>query len=96
MWDWHPHVSCRRCIYLPLSALLFIICLVIFPRVKLSRECESSKHSKSACIMLRTLAMNFSRITDRKQSENEDLSPKQEDKCVKDTRKIGAYLLRSA
>ncbi|AFJ09481.1 hypothetical protein PIN17_A1960 [Prevotella intermedia 17] len=46
--------------------------------------------------MLRTLAMNFSRIFDRKLSGSMDLSPKQEDKCVKDTRKAGAYLLQSA
>ncbi|KXA32328.1 hypothetical protein HMPREF3226_02786, partial [Prevotella corporis] len=37
-----------------------------------------------------------SRISGRKQSENEDLSSKQEDKCVKDARKAGANLLQSA
>ena len=46
--------------------------------------------------MLRTLAMNFSRISDRKLSGNKDLSPKQEDKCVKDARKAGANLLQYA
>ena len=46
--------------------------------------------------MLRTLAMNFSQIFDKKLLESMDLSPKQEDKCIKDTRKAGAYLLQSA
>lgn len=46
--------------------------------------------------MLSTLAMNFSRISDRKLSESMDLSPKQEDKCVKGARKAGANLLQYA
>ena len=44
--------------------------------------------------MLRTLAMNFSQIFDKKLLESMDLSPKQEDKCVKDARKAGASLLQ--
>ncbi|WP_159105344.1 hypothetical protein [Prevotella disiens] len=64
--------------------------------MKLLREDESSKHSESACIMLHSLAMNFSRIFDRKLSESMDLSPKQEDKYRNCARKAGAYLLRSA
>jgi len=36
--------------------------LVLFPRTKLLRERISSKHSESACIMLRSLAMKFARI----------------------------------
>ncbi|WP_232220187.1 hypothetical protein, partial [Prevotella falsenii] len=70
--------------------------LVLFPRTKLSREWVSSKHSESACIMLRTLAINFSRISDRKRSGNKDLSPKQGDKYRNCTGKVGAYLLQSA
>ncbi|WP_309253672.1 hypothetical protein [Prevotella brunnea] len=50
--------------------------------------------------MLRTLAMNFSQIFDKKLLEklleSMDLSPKQEDKCVKDARKAGANLLQYA
>ena len=45
--------------------------------------------------MLRTLAMNFSQIFDKKLLESMDLSPKQEDKCVKDVRKECVYLLQS-
>ena len=46
--------------------------------------------------MLRTLAMNFSQIFDKKLLESMDLSLKQEDKCVKDARKAGTNLLQYA
>ena len=45
--------------------------------------------------MLRTLAMNFSQIFDKKLLESMDLSPKQEDKYRNDARKECVYLLQS-
>ena len=81
---------------LPLSAFVFIICLFLFPRVKLLREWESSKHSESVCMMLRTLAMNFSRIFERKKQDNKDVSQKQEDRYRKWARKVCACLLQPA
>ena len=46
--------------------------------------------------MLRSLAVNLARISDRKQQKNKDLSQEQEDRYRKWVRKVRVYLLQSA
>ncbi|KGF37843.1 hypothetical protein HMPREF2139_12715 [Prevotella denticola DNF00960] len=68
----------------------------MFLKVKLRRIILIAKHSQCACIMLRSLAIDFLRNSFRKQQENKDLSQEQAHKCRKVIGNVCTCLLQSA